>query len=218
MSYKWIQEDPYKIMGLLDSYDSFVCDTKISDVEVKEYYYHLREKYNQYIISKSDNAEVAALLIWLNKHCFNGLYRCNSKGLFNVPFANSRRISYNKNNILEVSNMLKNVKITNGDFEDACKEASEGDFIFFDSPYAPLKPESFTDYTKEGFSLDDHKRLATLFKKLSDRGCYCILTNHNTALIKELYSGFRQKIVNVKRSINCDAANRNGEEIIIWNF
>lgn len=89
---------------------------------------------------------------------------------------------------------------------------------FFDSPYAPLKPESFEAYTKEGFTLDDHKRLAMVLHKLSEKGVFCMLTNHNTDLIRELYYDCNIKIVPVKRMINSDASKRTGEEVIITNY
>ena len=85
---------------------------------------------------------------------FNGLYRVNGKGLFNVPYNNSRRTSADENVIREVSKYLKGVKIINGDFEEACKDAKKGDFVFIDSPYAPLNPTSFESYTKEGFDIE----------------------------------------------------------------
>ena len=110
--------------------------------------------------------------------------------------------------------------IMDGDFEAACKDAKKGDFVFIDSPYAPLNPASFESYTKEGFDIESHQRLASLFHELTDRGCYCMLTNHNTALINELYGdkNYKMDVVSVKRMINSDASNRVGEEIIICNY
>ncbi|SFE45041.1 D12 class N6 adenine-specific DNA methyltransferase [Peptostreptococcus sp. D1] len=107
----------------------------------------------------------------------------------------------------------------NGDFEDCCVTATKGD-IFFDSPYAPLNPSSFDSYTKEGFEIDEHIRLAELFDELTDRGCFCMLTNHNTDLINSLYSnkGYKLEVVKVRRFINSDSRNRKGEEIIICNY
>jgi DNA adenine methylase len=89
-----------------------------------------------------------------------------------------------------------------------------------DSPYAPLNPTSFESYTKEGFDIESHQRLAKLFDELTDRGCYCMLTNHNTDLINELYGnkGYKMDVVSVKRMINSDASNRVGEEVIICNY
>ena len=186
----------------------------------KKYYYMLREHYNDKLMQDEFDVELAALFVFLNKHCFNGLYRVNGKGLFNVPYNDSKRKSYDEENIRAISQYLKGVTILEGDFETACENAKERDFIFFDSPYAPLNPTSFESYTKEGFDIESHKRLSRLFDNLTKRGCYCMLTNHNTKLIKELYSnkGYSLDIVSVKRMINSDASNRVGEEVIIYNY
>ena len=142
------------------------------------------------------------------------------KGLFNVPYNNSRRTSVDESIIMEVSKYLQGITIMDGDFEEACEGAGQGDFVFIDSPYAPLNPTSFESYTKEGFDIESHRRLSNLFDKLTNRGCYCMLTNHNTELINELYSGkgYRRDVVSVKRMINSDASKRVGEEIIICNY
>lgn len=183
----------------------------------KEYYYSLRDHYNDKLMRAEYDAELAALFVFINKHCFNGLYRVNGKGLFNVPYNNTRIVSVDENAIMEISKYLQGVMIMDGDFEVACKEAKKGDFVFIDSPYAPLNPASFESYTKEGFDIESHQRLANLFDELTDRGCYCMLTNHNTELINELYGGkgYKMDVVSVKRMINSDASNRVGEEIII---
>ncbi len=186
----------------------------------KAYFYALRERYNDKIMQEEYDVEMAALFVFINKHCFNGLYRVNGKGLFNVPYNNSRRSSVDSNLIVNLSGYLKNIQIMQGDFENVCQNAARHDFVFFDSPYAPLNPTSFESYTKEGFDMESHKRLSKLFDKLTDRGCYCMLTNHNTEFINELYGkkGYRMEVTSVKRMINSDASNRKGEEIIICNY
>ena len=186
----------------------------------KEYYYMLREHYNDKMLKSEYDVELAALFVFINKHCFNGLYRVNGRGLFNVPYNNSRRKSVDEDSILAVSKFLKGVTILEGDFEAACANATEGDFVFIDSPYAPLNPTSFESYTKEGFDMESHKRLARLFDELTERGCHCMLTNHNTELINQLYGdkGYKIDVVSVKRMINSDATNRVGEEVIICNY
>jgi DNA adenine methylase (dam) len=186
----------------------------------KKYYYAQREYYNDKMMKSEYDVELAALFVFINKHCFNGLYRVNGKGLFNVPYNNSRHASVDEEVIKEISKYLQDVTIMDGDFETACKNAAEGDFVFLDSPYAPLNPTSFESYTKEGFDIESHKRLANLFDELTARGCYCMLTNHNTDLINELYGnkGYKIDVVSVKRMINSDASNRVGEEVIICNY
>ena len=128
--------------------------------------------------------------------------------------------SVDEESILAVSEYLKKATILHGDFEEVCRDAKKGDFIFFDSPYVPLNPTSFESYTKEGFDVESHLRLARLFDELTKRGCYCMLTNHNTNFINELYGnkGYRIDVVSVKRMINSDASKRTGEEVIICNY
>lgn len=186
----------------------------------KKYYYTIREHYNDKLMRSEYDVELAALFVFINKHCFNGLYRVNGKGLFNVPYNNSRRVSVDEDVIIATSEYLRGVTIIDGDFEQACKNAKKGDFVFIDSPYAPLNPTSFESYTKEGFDIESHKRLAKLYDELTARGCYCMLTNHNTELINELYGNkdYKIDVVSVKRMINSDASNRVGEEVIICNY
>ena len=186
----------------------------------KKYYYSIREHYNDKLMRSEYDVELATLFVFINKHCFNGLYRVNGKGLFNVPYNNSRRVSVDEDVIIATSEYLRGVTIIDGDFEQACKNAKKGDFVFIDSPYAPLNPTSFESYTKEGFDIESHKRLAKLYDELTARGCYCMLTNHNTELINELYGNkdYKIDVVSVKRMINSDASNRVGEEVIICNY
>lgn len=194
-------------------------DSKIGE-DGKVYYYALRERYNDKLMKAEFDIELAALFVFINKHCFNGLYRVNGKGLFNVPYNNSNKKSIDEETIMAVSEYLKKVTILEGDFEEACRNAQRGDFVFFDSPYAPLNPTSFESYTKEGFDVESHERLARLFDELSKRRCYCMLTNQNTAFINELYGnkGYRIDVVSVKRMINSDASKRIGEDVIIYNY
>lgn len=204
--------------------DDFLHAVKKLDDEMwedgKKYYYSLRESYNDKLMKEEYDVELAALFVFINKHCFNGLYRVNGKGLFNVPYNNSRGASVDEKSIMETSKYLRGVTIIDGDFEIACRDARKDDFVFFDSPYAPLNPTSFESYTKEGFDIESHERLAALFDELTERGCRCMLTNHNTELINKLYGnkGYRMDVVSVKRMINSDVSNRVGEEVIICNY
>ena len=218
-AYRQICNEPKAFLETINKLDSDMLG-KRTEVLGKEYYYSLREHYNDKLMKAEYDVELAALFVFINKHCFNGLYRVNGKGLFNVPYNNSRRASVDESVIMAVSKYLQGVNIIDGDFEEACRNANKGDFIFFDSPYAPLNPTSFESYTKEGFDIESHKRLAKLFDELTAKGCYCMLTNHNTDLINELYGnkGYRIDVVSVKRMINSDATNRVGEEVIICNY
>lgn len=146
---------------ICDEPDMFLKDVNKLDEEMwedgKKYYYSLREHYNDKLMKSEYDVELAALFVFINKHCFNGLYRVNGKGLFNVPYNNSRRVSVDEDSIIEISKYLKKITIIDGDFEEACKGAKKGDFVFIDSPYAPLNPTSFESYTKEGFDIESHK-------------------------------------------------------------
>lgn len=213
-AYRQICAFPYAFLEAVTKLDDEMWD------DGKKYYYHIREKYNDKLIKQEYDVELAAIFVFINKHCYNGLYRVNAQGLFNVPYNNSRSRSVDEQSILEVSEYLNKVTILEGDFQDACISAKEGDFVFLDSPYAPLNPTSFESYTKEGFDVESHIRLARLYDELTERGCFCMLTNHNTKFINELYGnkGYKMDVVSVKRMINSDANNRVGEEIIICNY
>ena len=213
-AYRQICNEPEAFLQAVNKLDSEMWE------DGKEYYYSLRQRYNDKLMKSEYDVELAALFVFINKHCFNGLYRVNGKGLFNVPYNNSRRASVDEKVIREVSAYLQDVTIVEGDFEEACKKAKRADFVFIDSPYAPLNPTSFESYTKEGFDIECHRRLAKFYDELTARGCYCMLTNHNTELINELYGnkGYKIDVVNVKRMINSDASNRVGEEVIICNY
>ena len=213
-TYMTIASEPQQFIVKIKELDSRIAEGG------KEYYYFIRELYNGKLMREEFDLELAALFVFLNKHCFNGLYRVNAKGLFNVPYNNSKKASIDEEVIFEVSKYLKDLTLCLGDFEDACKTAKEGDFIFLDSPYAPLNPSSFESYTKEGFDMESHVRLSKLFDNLTQKGCYCMLTNHNTEFINDLYGnkGYKMDVVSVKRMINSDASKRTGEEIIICNY
>ncbi len=187
----------------------------------KEHYYKIREMDREDNYEEISDIDKAARFIYLNKSCFNGLYRVNKKGFFNVPFNGKEIINtYEKDNLISISNYLneKNVRILCGDFEDAIKGAKRGDFIFFDPPYDLLKTDTFDSYTKEGFGVEGQRRLAKVFKELDEKGCYVMLTNHDTSLINELYDGYNIDVVQVKRLVNRNAKDRKGVETIIYNY
>lgn len=211
--YRQIKTDPDGLICALGGLDAAHEEAP----EAKAYFYGVRDAFNN--CKDSATAEQAARLIYLNKHCFNGLYRVNAKGLFNVPFNNKKKgNSFDEDNIRQVSAYLQGVEIRCGDFEAVLDGVEHGDFVFFDSPYVPLNPTSFTDYTKEGFDYGDHVRLAELYKRLSEQGVSCMLTNHNTELVRALYKDFHIKVVQVSRNINSRASERTGEEVIITNY
>ena len=185
-------------------------------------YYAMREQYNKKISNRDLDAECAALMIWMNKHCFNGLYRVNRKGMFNVPY-NNKVIgkSIDESNIRAISEYLQksDVAITCLDFEKACDEVLPGDFVYFDSPYVPESiTASFTDYTTNGFSGADHERLAALFKRLDRLGAKIMLSNNDVLSVRSLYDGYRIQTFDAKRMINSNADKRTGREVLITNY
>ncbi len=212
--YRQLKQDAEAVIAAVNILDSEPCDVNR--------YNAVRERYNEKILSGALDVDCAALMIWINKHCFNGLYRVNSKGLFNVPYNNKANgVSIDEENIRNIGLFMKNcdLEIRHGDFEDACRDVAAGDFVYFDSPYVPVsETANFTDYTKDGFSLEDHKRLAALYRKLSDMGVQVMLSNHNVPLVHELYRGFNIDVVDVRRAINSDASKRFGKEVIITNY
>ena len=164
------------------------------------------------------DSQLAAIFIFLSKHSFNGLFRQNSKGEYNTPSNHWTGRSTPESVLLADSEALKEADILCGDFEDAVRDAGKGDFVFFDSPYAPLKTTSFDKYMAAGFPKEEHERLACVFRNLDKRGCYCMLTNHDTPLVRNLYKGFRMRTVPARRSISADGQKRMGSELIITNY
>ena len=183
----------------------------------KDLFYDMRRKE----FSELSEIEAAARTIFLNKTAFNGLYRVNKKGQFNVPFGYYKNPKIlDEDQLLAASKLLKKTKILLGDFKDVlCENAKKGDFIFLDPPYLPVsKFSDFKRYTKEQFHEKDQISLANLVNKLSKKGCHILLTNSNHPLIHELYKDFNIDIYKTKRNINSKSTNRKGEDIIVSNF
>ena len=168
-----------------------------------------------------DNVQAAARTIFLNKTCFNGLYRVNKKGEFNTPFGKYKNPNINDSiNLLRVSDILKIKEIIQADYFDVLeKYAKKNDFIFLDPPYFPISQYSdFKRYTKEQFSEQDQFKLSQCFKMLVDRGCYVLLTNSNHPLVYEYYSDFEIRCIDTKRHISCKGGARTGEDIIVIGY
>jgi len=166
--------------------------------------------------------ERASRLIYLNKTCYNGLYRVNSKGEFNVPFGDYKNPSiFDEKVLINASKLLQNVNLEVSYFENILGKARKGDFIYFDPPYMPLsKTSSFTSYQKNVFLEKEQEKLAEIFKELNKRECFVMLSNSNHPFIKKLYSGFYiNDKIKAKRAISCIGTKR-GEikEVLITNF
>lgn len=199
VSYKQIQKNPNKIIKILTNIETEY--KKKSAEERKKYFYFIREKYNE---EKLEDDNITAYLIFLNKTCFNGMYRENSKGQYNVPFGDQKNPTIcDKKNIINVSKSLKNTIINNQNFEESVKSCKRGDFIYFDPPYYPINTtSSFTTYHQNKFGPNEQKRLGYVFNRLVKKGCYVMLSNSNTQFIRNLYKEFHIYEIYAARSIN----------------
>lgn len=177
-------------------------------INEKDYFYSVRAQDP----SSMTDVERASRFIFLNKTCYNGLYRENSKGRFNVPFGR-----YKKPNIDDADNLQaiatylndSEIQISCQDFRATAKLAKPGDFVYFDPPYHPIsQTASFTRYAKGDFTVIDQEELAQTFRELAEKGCKVMLSNSNVPLIKELYRGFNVIEIEASRFINCKAGSR----------
>jgi DNA adenine methylase len=165
----------------------------------------------------------AARLIYLNKTCYNGLYRENKKGQFNVPFGRYKNPAIcDERRLRAASQALQGVKLMVSDFEDVVAAAAAGDFVYFDPPYAPLNSTSnFTHYNKDGFGDAEQRRLARTFHRLAGKGCNVMLSNSSAELVYELYEGrgYAMTEIKARRSINSKSDRRGPvTELLITNY
>ena len=182
----------------------------------KEFYYKVRAE-NPKNLSPLDRA---TRFIYLNKTCFNGLYRVNSKGEFNVPIGSYKNPSIvNEGELREISKLLKGVDIKLQPFNKIEPSVKKNDFVYFDPPYYPVKAGSFTAYTKERFLDAEQTELATLFKTLDRKGAMVMLSNSDSEFIKRLYECYNIGIVKASRMINRDAKGSGKiNEIVVTNY
>lgn len=210
--YTIVKEDPEGLIHAISD-EKFVND--------EDSFNALKAEFNSLIESPGNSAERAALLLYLNKHGFNGLWRVNRKGKFNVPFGRyARQTIPTAESIRKFSTLLRKVKILNEDFETVAKKAKKGDFVYFDPPYHPVsRTASFTDYNSTGFRIGDQQRLAGVCKNLTKKKVNFMLSNSNVPEIEELYTDFHTEEVLAKRFINCKGEKRYGaSEIIVTNY
>lgn len=206
------------------------CYTAIRDCVddvVEELQEHRYDKDHYYEVRARDPWEMrlperAGRTIFLNRSGFNGLYRVNRAGRFNVPFGRyTNPLICDEVNLRGCSELLSTVQIEHSDFEQVASQAEEGDFVYFDPPYVPASPTaSFTSYTPGGFGLQEQERLAELFSELASRGVQVMLSNSDTPLVRELYSGHRIESVSARRNINSKASKRGkvGEVVVMSDY
>jgi DNA adenine methylase len=189
----------------------------------KDYYNKIRNIDRKKDFLKIDKETKAARLVYLNKTCFNGIYRVNKSGFFNVPWNGKEKVKiFDYVNLIRIFDYFStaNLKITNLDFEKAVSKAKKGDLIYFDPPYDPLnKTSSFTSYTNTGFDKNDQIRLKNLIDILTKKGVYIVLSNSDTEFIRELYKKFNVYTIKAKRTLNSKADKRGYvNEVLITNY
>jgi len=206
ITYNVIKKDPHKLIELLKIHD---------EKHGKEYYYKVRGKHEL-----QNPIEIAARLIYLNRTCYNGLYRVNKSGHFNVPIGRYKNPNIiQESNILACHKALKSTSIEYRQFDQITPE--KGDFVYFDPPYHPTDEASFTTYTKSNFTETDQVRLRDFALKLHKNGVKVMLSNSNTKFINNLYGdkAFKINIVKAPRFINCKSNKRNAvEEVLIVSY
>ena len=186
----------------------------------KEYYLEVRAKK----VEDLSDVEVASRFIFLNRTGFNGLYRVNKSGQFNVPFGRyNNPVICDEDNLRRVSDALQDVTITHQDYKNVLKTAKSGDFIYLDPPYYPINAtSSFTSYTAEGFLEKEQTELRDTFVKLHEKGCFVMLSNSDTPFINELYSGLDGITINkitAGRAINSKGSGRGKiTEVLVTNY
>jgi DNA adenine methylase len=211
-AYKIVRDNVDELIELLLEHQTRYSNGK------EKYYYSIRDEY----IPKS-NIELAAKFIFLNKTCYNGLYRVNRLGAFNVPhgrYINPKICNIEKLNKCSELLRISEAEITCDSYKRILLKCERDDFIYLDPPYFPLsKTSNFTDYTKESFGIFEHNELAKEFERLDKKGIKVILSNSNSNYIWQLYNKFEIMKIKSLRNINCDSHNRKGHyDLIILNY
>jgi len=205
-AYRGVQEDVEGLIARLKAHAAQHC---------AEHFYAMREKAPDTLVDR------AARVIYLNKTCFNGLYRENSKGGFNVPMGRYKNpLICDEENLRACSRALQHAAIEVRPFESVLEKADPGDFVYFDPPYVPLSAtSSFTSYHKDGFGPADQERLAEVFTSLAKRDVKVLLSNSMTEVVKRLYREFRMKEVLAKRLVNSKSDRRGAiAEALVRSF
>jgi DNA adenine methylase len=210
-AYNLVKNDVEGLINVLENHE------KSYNRAPAKYYYRLRSA------QPTTDVESAARFIALNKTCYNGLYRVNRSGTFNVPIGRYRNPAIcDKDQLRRASAALNysDAKIVACDYKQALRRAREGDFVYLDPPFNPLSATAhFVDYTRNGFGRKDQVALAQVFRELDRKGCKVLLSNSNTTLIRELYSGLVQSRVRVVRAISCKVSARIGSsELLVRNY
>lgn len=194
-----------------------VLETKNSEDE----YYEYRKEFNKLRKEGTSKIYISALMIYLNKAGYGGVFRENQKGGFNVPYGKYKTFNItNKQNLLNVKKSLEKVNIKCSNYTDTLKNAKKGDFIYLDPPYDKENKTSFTKYQKDDFNQEEQKKLANLLTELDQKGVMFLLSNANTELINDLYKDFTIVEVTVGRNINNKnkGVSKKNNEVLIFNY
>jgi DNA adenine methylase len=184
-------------------------------------YYDFRNEFNKLKKENTSKTYVSALMMYLNKAGYGGVYRENKKGEYNVPYGKYKKVNItDKKNLLKIQKSLKNVNLSCSNYSDILKKAKKGDFIYLDPPYAKENKTSFTKYQKSDFDEKEQEKLALLLKKLDNLGVMFLLSNSNTKIINELYKDFTIVEVTVGRHINNKnkGESKKNNEVLIFNY
>jgi DNA adenine methylase len=202
---------------------------QLGQEERKIYFYNRRNEYNEYDLRENEqNSQRAAQFIYLNRTCFNGLYRVNKSGKFNVPVGNYKNPTIcDEQNLKNLSELIQNVQFQYGDYRKSMEYVTENTFVYFDPPYRPLNVTSgFTSYTKEDFNDDNQRELATFYRELDGRNVKLMLSNSNPKNINKddnffdnIYQGFNIDEIYASRMINANSKGRGKiSEILVTNY
>ena len=222
-----IRENTADVIEILKSYEDTYLP--LPDFERREFYYEKRDEFNSLIVDTDESNSVrrAALFIFLNRTCFNGIYRVNRKGFFNVPMGVYKKPTIcNSSNIWAVANSLQNVDIRCCSYEMTEEFIDDRTFLYLDPPYRPLKGKgNFNSYTEEEFNDDNQKELADYIRRVSEKGAHFVLSNSDPKNVDsedeffdDLYKGYTLKRIEAKRIINRKSADRGPiREILVSN-
>ena len=203
-----------------DNVNELIADLQKHDIS-KEYFMEIRNIDRTEEYQNWSDVKKASRFIYLNRTCFNGMYRVNSKGEFNVPFGHYKNPRIlDENNLINCSNLLQRTEIKHADFSEILKEVKKGDFVYFDPPYVPLsETSSFTSYTKDGFDINMQFKLRDVCDELNSIGVKFLLSNSDTKLVNELYENYNIKKVFASRQINANADGRGKiTEVLVRNY
>ena len=212
----------YKVIADKHLFEELLADLR-THVNESDYFYEIRAWDRSDDYENLSSVKKASRFIFLNKTCFNGLYRVNRKGQFNAPFGKYKNPAIVNEIVLQdVHQYINNHELTflNGNFKEAVKDAESGDFVYFDPPYDPVsETSSFTGYAQEGFGKSEQLELRDVFQELTERGCKVLLSNSDTPYIREIYEGFQIVTVQANRSINSKGSGRGkiNEVLVLGN-